>query len=170
LQFRGIQTLKPLKMIIRSILALTIFFPFTIAAQITNNIKKVGTLNIYGNGKTVIGQIIINQTIETKVFLTKSSQKKDTGDIFLTTLSFDNKAKIPMFGVDISLDFDGPVLSVEPNASAINESFSTSNGNKHYQIQISQVNRFPNTDPLSIIIKSKTPVFTKISGIDGILE
>jgi hypothetical protein len=143
--------------------------------QKVNNINQVKSLNIYGNGnKTVIGKLIVNQTLQTKIFLINSYQTKDTLGIYTTTINIGNKENVPLFGGDYSLEFDTPVISAEGKPQSMGMDISTTLNEAHtnFSYKIGQVNR-----PwgggyilLSFVIKSTRRTLVTIKGIDGILK
>ena len=149
---------------------------FSLIAQnkINNKIKEVKNLNIYGNGKTIIGKIIINQTIKTKIFLLGSSQVKDSSGNFTTVLEFGNEEAIPFFNGDFFFQFDQPVISVEPHLTVgMSLSYGLSDDHKSFFFTAGQINRpFGNGNILIYFtIQSATKVKVVIAkGVDGILK
>ena len=141
-----------------------------------NNIKEVKTLNIYGNNnKTVIGKLIINQTLQTKVYLLSYSQSKDSNGIVTTILNFGNNENLPLFNTDIFLLFDKPVLSVSEQiaSSAMTLSYSISDDKRSYSFKAGQLNRpFEKGNillSLTITSQPKTNI-TIAKGVDGIIK
>lgn len=138
-----------------------------------NNINEVKTLNIYGsNTKNIIGKIIVNQTLQTKVFLLTYSQKKDSLGIYTTIINLGNNENLPLFGVKVMLKFNKPVISIDPNMTV---AFTISSGfndtNTEFIFSAQQINRpFEGNNILTFIIKSNEPVLTTIFGIDGFLK
>lgn len=134
------------------------------------NIDSAGTVNIYGNGKTIIGKIIINQSIKSKILLAEQSQNKDTSGTYITVFKFVNSDNqgVPFFAVNISLEFDLPVVSVSPDligetTSAFSINFDLTNANKGFYFKASQIN----AQGFQFKILSKNKIMTKILGIDG---
>lgn len=138
------------------------------ATVINNDIQNVKTLKIYGNGKTVIGKIIMNQTLKTKVLLLKTDQFKDTlTGLFTTIVELGNKDNIPLFGVNITLKFDKPYLSIDAHCTAMSVSESRSNDQKEFIFEAGQINLNNFGPMLQFEIKSKEKIVYTISGIDG---
>lgn len=140
-----------------------------------NNIKQVKTLNIYGKGnKTVIGKLIVNQTLQTKIFLINSYQTKDTLGIYTTTIDLGNNENVPLFGGDFSLEFDTPVISAEgkPHSMGMNISTTLNEDHTNFSYKIGQVNRpFGGGNILlSFVIKSTKKILVTIKGLDGIFK
>lgn len=156
----------------KSLLVLPLLFIVAISnSQITNKIDKVETLKIY-NGKVEIGKIIITPTLKTKIFLIKSTQKKDTSGVYITTFYFGNNDNLPLFGVKMVLNFDYPVYSCsQAVGSGISSAWGLSENKKTYTYMASQVNRSPFSESIimSFTIKSAEKIKTQILGIDGIL-
>lgn len=134
-------------------------------------IAKANIVNIYGNGRTVIGKIILNTILKTKIFLIKSEQIKDdfTG-VYTTLLELDNKEKVPLFGVNISLLFSSPVISVTSHVFGFSVSENLSDNNKKYNFQAGQINRNPLGPTYQIEIKSENKILVTISGLDGKID
>lgn len=148
-------------------------FSFSQSPKI-NNINEVKTLNIYGNNnKTVIGKAIINQTLETKVYLLSYEQKRDTSGKYITTLKFGNNEKIPLFGTDIALKFNYPVIAVNSQIAsvAMSEQWGYNNDKTAYQFKAGQLNRpMEGNVILTLTIESEKKIFTTVYGIDGIIK
>ena len=139
-----------------------------------NNIKQVKTLNIYGNGnKTIIGKLIINQTLQTNIFLINSYQTKDTLGIYTTTINLGNNENVPFFGGDFSLQFNSPVISAEGQPKSVGMNISTTLNEPHTNLtyKVGQINRpWEGNILLSFIIKSTSKTLVTIKGLDGILK
>lgn len=137
-----------------------------------NNIKQVKTLNIYGNGnKTVIGKLIVNQTLETKIFHISSYQTKDSLGIYTTTINLGNNENVPLFGGNFSLHFDNPVISVEGHCNGMNISTSIDGEKKTFTFKAGQINRpFQGNILLSFEIKSTQKTLVTLNGVDGQLK
>jgi len=156
-----------------------ILISVVVKSQIKNNIGTVKTLKIYGNGKVVIGTIVIQQTLETKIFLLNSTQQSDSTGTYTTFLGFGNKSKLPMFGVDITIKFSDSVISV--NGATPGNSLSAAAGtniygyisknSKELVFKAAQVNQQLLTDNMIVFeIKSKKKITFSIYGVDGILN
>jgi hypothetical protein len=154
-------------------LILLLAFPAILNAQIINNIKKVETLKIYGNGKTVIGQLII-QSARTLIFYRGYKQTVDSVGIYTTEYYFSPLEKLVTFGIDVTVSFDKPIIRNGPfgfeAGPAATGSFSGSTD-------------MPNDSTVSfsgavnckcgfakLKVKSKAPLFATFSGIDGQLQ
>ena len=139
-----------------------------------NNIKEVKTLNIYGgNNKTVIGKIIVNQTLQTKIFLINYSQTKDSLGIYTTIFNLGNNENFPLFGGNFSLQFDKPVISADgsPLSSGMSISTSLDADKMNYTFKAGQINRpFEGNILISFVIKSTQSTLVTIKGIDGVLK
>jgi len=139
-----------------------------------NNINEVKTLNIYGgNNKTVIGKIIVNQTLQTKIFLINYSQTKDSSGIYTTIINLGNNENVPLFGGNISLYFDKPVISAEgsPLSSGMNILTSLDANKMNYSFKAAQINQpFEGNILISFVIKSTQKTLVTIKGIDGVLN
>lgn len=137
-----------------------------------NNIKQVKTLNIYGNGnKTVIGKLIVNQTLETKIFYISSYQTKDTLGTYTTTINLGNNENVPLFGGNFSLQFDNPVISAEGHCNGMNISTSLDAEKKNFTFKAGQINRpFQGNILISFEIKSSQKILVTLNGVNGQLK
>lgn len=134
----------------------------------TNKIDNVKTLNIYGKSKVIIGKVIINQPLSTKAYLISLSQTKDSSDTYTSIIDIDNKEKTPLFGLDITLMFDKPVLSVDPSLIGQGSFESFSDDHLRYKLKVDQVNNQPFIDPkIRITVTGKQKFITTISGVVG---
>lgn len=154
-----------------------LLLPFLIGtvanAQVTKNthIDTAGTVNIYGNGKVVIGKAIVQQTLETKVLLLNSEQKKDSTGIYTTVIELGNKEKLPLFGVNLLLQFSDSVISVDRGGDGMSIGTTLSNDHKQFIYKAGQINRSPFGDTMIMFqIKSKNKIVFTIHGIQGVLK
>ncbi|WP_336516589.1 hypothetical protein [Pollutibacter soli] len=133
------------------------------------NIKNAKVVNIYGNGKTVIGKLIINPTLVTNLKIIKYTPNVLENGIYITTIALDNKEKVPHFGTDITISTDKPMEDVEAMSGAkISVNYELNPERTVYRIIASQINRGrPGTDLLTFTIKSKEKIFCTITGVDG---
>lgn len=147
-----------------------LFLTINLNGQIVNKINKVKELKIYGNSKVEIGTIIVNPTLATKIFLLKSIQTLDSSGVYTTIFILGNNEKLPLFGLDVSLQFNAPIISCEHNSGVSMSIYeSMSQDKKGYYLKVSQINRQPWAEPeiLRFTIKSFTKIKTTINGIDG---
>lgn len=134
---------------------------------------KVSTLKVYEeDGKTVIGKILVNAGIPTKLLLLKSVQKKDTSDNYSTTFYLGNKETTPLLDARILMKFNKAVIAVKPEFSA---AFNSMNGladdRMTYSFKAGRLDRDPGSVVIiSFTVKSKEKVITEISGLDGIAQ
>lgn len=63
---------------------------------------------------TFYGQIIIDRTDHTKIYLTGFSQIIDSSGIYSTTFTFGFRSSRPTFDVNIAMKFDNPLISNGP--------------------------------------------------------
>lgn len=150
---------------------LLVLIVFNAKAQTTNNtsIKKAtGTVKIY-NGNVSIGQVVVNQTLRPKLILTTYTQTKDTANTYKTVFTFSNPENMPFFNVNIGMKFSAPVIDVmqdfngQPAVEQMLSEFKSTDMTI-YQLKVGQIS----APTFSIVIISKTKVFTTISGIEGI--
>lgn len=136
----------------------------------TSDVKE---LNVYGHdGKSVIGKLIVNTSVPTKLFLLKSIQKKDTSDNYITTFYLGNKEATPLAAARIFMKFNKPVITVTPSFSAaFNNVNALADDHLTYFFKASQLNRDPGSVVvISFTIKSSEKVTAEISGLDGVLQ
>ena len=151
---------------------ITLSFLLIMSSLLTNaqtknitKIDKANTVNIY-NGKVAIGQVNITATLKPKLILQSVTQQKDTANTYKTVFLFSNPEGLPFFNVNIGLSFDKPVMKAFPSyngtATMTSEGYNTEY--TAYQFKATQVT----SESLSLVVVSKTPIFTKLYGIDGI--
>lgn len=138
-------------------------------SQTTNNIKEVKTLNVYGNGKVIIGQIVINQLTKTKILLADITQEKDSSGVYTTTYRFVPELDDSGFKFNISIVFDQPFI--EPFYSNF---FSTDVGSvtqytfsKDVKQKYISAKGNTTSSQISFFVKSYKPVKATIHGVDG---
>jgi hypothetical protein len=140
-----------------------------IAQSKTNQVKQ---LNVYGrDGKTVIGKVVVNTTAASKLFLLKSTQKKDSANNYVTTFYLGNKETAPVLDARILMSFSKPVMEVMPSFStAFNNVNGLSEDHLTYIFKAGRLDRDPGSVVvISFAIKSKDRAITEISGLDGIV-
>ncbi|SDT60988.1 hypothetical protein SAMN05216490_4310 [Mucilaginibacter mallensis] len=151
-------------------------FLFHASAQNTynNKIGEVKELKIYGSdAKIVIGKIIVNETLETKLYLINSTQLKDDSNYYVTKFNFGNNQSVALFGAKITMKFNKPVLFVNFGgfSTATAMGFGISADKTSYVFKAQQINRDPDNHVIiTFIIKSKERITTEVSGVDGILS
>ena len=165
--------MRKIKILLTSLLLNLPIFSICQSPKI-NNIQEVKQLNIYGNNnKTVIGKVLINETLDTKVYLLAYEEKTDTIGNYITILKFGNNEKVPLFGTDIVLQFDSPVISVNPQIAsvAMSEGWGYNADKTAFEYKAGQLNRpYEGNTILTLTILSKKKIFTTIHGIEGILK
>lgn len=137
-----------------------------------NKIKEVKSLNIYGgNNKTTIGKIIVNEPLESQLSLTWSLQTKDSSGKYRTEFLFKNPESKPTFGVQMDFNFDKPcdtAYSTWGGYGMIRGHLYGFLGDKNnFRIMVSQLD--PDCD-VRLIVISKYPLFTRVSGVKGIIK
>jgi hypothetical protein len=154
----------------RLLIIMLCFYALGAIAQSKTNTAK--QLNVYGrDGKTVIGRVIVNTTSASKLFLLKSTQKKDSANNYITTFYLGNKETTPLLDARILMKFSKPVIDVMPTFSAAFNSLSgLSDDHITYIFKAGRLDRDPGSVVvISFDIKSKDRVITEISGLDGIV-
>ena len=135
------------------------------------HIDTAGQINIYGNGNVYIGTIVINKALQTKIFLLSATQSRDTDSSYITELSFGNDDNIPLFGVDLKINFSDAVMSLGPQGTMMNLRYGLDSGNSVFEFQASQINKTPGSNlALVLSFRSKTKVNFSIFGTDGSLK
>jgi len=141
--------------------------------QKNNHIGEVGTLNIYGNGKVVVGKIIIAHGVNKQLFLKQLTQTKDTSGIYTTTIVLDTPEDPKVVGYNLKLEFDKPVISVNAyngifSGGAFIDGLDTTKtkwSEQATELTISKI-----LGGYTIIIKSNSAIKTTIFGIAGKLK
>ncbi|MBS1737902.1 MAG: hypothetical protein JSS98_15065 [Bacteroidetes bacterium] len=141
------------------------------AQKITNNIKTVKTLNVYGNSKVIIGKIEVNQTLKTKVYLIKSNQSKDSTGVWVSEYFFGNNEEVPLFNANVLLEFDKPVLSEQTRpGTSFSITWGLTEDKMQYYFKAGQINRpFEGNIIFSFQIRSAEKITPVIKGVAGIL-
>lgn len=138
---------------------------------INNQIQTVGSITV-DKRATVnfsIAKIVVNQTIETKLYFIKSTQEKDKSGYYITSIYVGNKDRLPYFGADLRVDFDNPIDSAGQSgfSSALGLEFGIT-GPKTYIFKASQINRYINSTLVAVFFfKSKEKISFTITGLDG---
>jgi len=141
-----------------------------IVKQADNVIFKSGSngvINITKADTVLIGQVIINQGIKSKLKIKNYSQQKDSSGSFTTIIKLLNQESATTFDVNLIIKFDKPVASVywSFTGAAMAEETGNTADKKQYLFKAGQLTC---ADGLEIIIKSNEKVFTIIYGVDGI--
>lgn len=154
-----------------------IYLPLVLIFSFLNSFSQTKVYNttinkpsgniIIKNGKVTIGQIIVNQNVKTKLYLTEHTQVKDTYGNFRTEFIFKNPLELPTYNIDVSAKLSSPCDTAYFSAEGI--SWSTIESHKtdrtEYKISIQQLNAL---SFLRFIVISKKTLFIKIEGVDGI--
>jgi hypothetical protein len=154
----------------RLLIIMLCFYALGAIAQSKTSTAK--QLNVYGrDGKTVIGKVIVNAPAESKLFLLKSTQKKDSANNYITTFYLGNKETAPVLNARILMKFGKPVLEVIPSFStAFNNVNGLSEDHLTYIFKAGRLDRDPGSVVvISFAIKSKERVIAEITGLDGIV-
>lgn len=164
------------------ILLLNILFVYTLVngqdVKKTYNTKidKAKTVNVNGGMTNInkvdsvfIGQLIINEAIRTKVYLTGSVQIRDSSGVYETKYMFSPVNNTEEFILNVNLKFDKPFLPFRmPQALKSDAPFSkVSGGNNEELTQVNIFAKFTGGSFCSFTVKSKEPLFVLISGVDG---
>nr|WP_294793326.1 hypothetical protein [uncultured Mucilaginibacter sp.] len=140
--------------------------------KITNNIDVVTNLNINGNDtKVSIGKIIIQETLQTKLYLIKSEQKRDSTG-YLTTFYFGNNERLPLFGTAILIKLDSKIITVNLQLAglAMYVTRGIQSDNKSYLLKAQQINRDADSSTIIVItVKTENQIHADIYGLDGVL-
>lgn len=126
-------------------------------------INKANTV-IIKSGKVTIGQIIINQTLNTKLTLTSQSRTKDSSGQIRTEFIFKNPENLPTFNISLHFYFDSPCDTAFSITEGIVWGMMTSykNDRTEYKLTIDQLS---SNSLIKMTVLSHIPIFTKIEGI-----
>ncbi len=124
---------------------------------------------------TFTGKIITDKSHHTKIYLTNFKQTVDSSGVYTTTFTFGFRFSRPTFDVNISMNFDNPLLPDGPigfeynpvGVGRYNGSGGLRNNNKYLFLQgqwmVSGHHFF-------IKVKSKEKIHPVIRGLDGQLS
>ena len=124
---------------------------------------------------TFTGKIITDKSHHTKIYLTNFQQTVDSSGVYTTTFTFGFRFSRPTFDVNISMNFDNPLLPDGPigfeynpvGVGRYNGSGGLRNNNKYLFLQgqwmVSGHHFF-------IKVKSKEKIHPVIRGLDGQLS
>ena len=137
------------------------------------HIDTAGSVEIKGGTTTILkaDTVIINQTIRTKVYYWESISEKDTSGLYTTSYLFAPRPpnNPGVFLVNIRMRFNKPLLPDHngmlfsiPDAAVVQGQYGvdpdSSGLTLHGQIT---------GNTLTIVVKSKMPLFATIYGVDG---
>jgi hypothetical protein len=161
-------------MVKRLTIILLLAFPIFLHAQVINHINKVETLKIYGNGKTIIGQLNI-QSARTLIFYRGSKQTVDTAGIYTTEYFFSPAERLLSFSLEIGIKFDKPIersgidgFNAGPAGSGTASVVSNMSDDLKEIAFAGTINC--QCGLAEVKVKSKTPLFATITGVDGELK
>jgi hypothetical protein len=158
-----------MKYFLSFLISITYFFSSAQQPKI-NNIREVKSLNIYGsNNRTTIGQLIINQQLESKLLLWRTSQVLDSSGRYRTEFLFKNPEGVPTFGVKLDFSFNKPCDTAYSNFDGVLMQYYWGyvGSKSKFRIAVGQVN--PNS-AVRLIVFSKEPIYTTIEGLKGIAK
>ncbi len=124
---------------------------------------------------TFSGQIITDKSHHTKIYLTNFQQTVDDAGLYTTTFTFGYRSGRPTFDVNLSMNFENPLLPDGPigfqynpvGVGRFNGSGGVRNNNKYLFLQgqwtVSGHHFF-------IKVKSKEKIYPVIRGLDGQLS
>jgi len=143
-------------------------------AQTTVN-NKIGTveeLNIYGKSNVIIGKVIVNQTLHTKILFAGQSVVKDSLGFYITTYKFIPIDNPGIYKVNVSIEFDKPFIAYEnqtmPFKCEVTNNISCAvDGRWANNLTAINVKATISGDDFMILVKSRNPLFAKIQGVDG---
>lgn len=138
-----------------------------------NNAKKVlientnGEINIQKADSVFIGKIIINVTNATRLFLIDYGQNKDSSGLYITVMKFSNPDKLVSMNVDVFIEFNSPYDSAIWHGEG-----GGMQGEKIWGFPTKKYARIQGDilfsgSILTLTVKSKEEIFSKIYGIDG---
>lgn len=121
---------------------------------------------------TFTGQIVVDKTHHTKIYLTGFDQTLDTTGVYTTTFNFGYRSSRPTFDVNISMKFDNPLLPDGPigfqygpvGVGRYNGAGGLRNNNKYLFLQGQMT---ASGHHFYIKVKSKEKIHPVISGLDG---
>ena len=121
---------------------------------------------------TFTGQIVVDKTHHTKIYLTGFEQTLDSTGVYTTTFNFGYRSSRPTFDVNITMKFDNPLLPDGPigfqygplGVGRYNGSGGLRNNNKYLFLQGQMTT---SGHHFYIKVKSKEKIHPVISGLDG---
>jgi len=145
----------------------TIFFSFFLLASFFAKAQD----NSSQPDSTFTGQIVIDKTHHTKIYLTGFEQTLD-GGVYTTTFTFGYRSSRPTFDVNINMKFDNPLLPDGPIGFQYGPlgvgRYSGSGGlrnNSKYLFMQGQMTA--SGHHFYVKVKSKEKIHPVISGLDG---
>ena len=126
----------------------------------TTNINQIGNQNI--------GQVIINNSLQSHMLLIGNFQRQDSLGFYHTQYQFKNKENKPSYAIDIALKFNDTIVGssekVDCRGKACVFTDNISRGITDYGIYIDHL---PVEAILILSFKSRKPLTASISGIYG---
>ena len=121
---------------------------------------------------TFTGQIVVDKTHHTKIYLTGFQQTLDSSGVYTTTFNFGYRSSRPTFDVNITMKFDNPLLpdgligfQYGPlGVGRYNGSGGLRNNNKYLFLQGQMT---ASGHHFYIKVKSKEKPHSVITGLDG---
>lgn len=149
----------------------TIFFSLFLLTSFLANAQDNSTRP----DSTFSGKIIIDKTHHTKVYLTNFQQTVDDNGVFTTTFTFGFRFSRPTFDVNISMNFDNPLIQDGPigfqygpvGVGRFNGAGALRNNNKYLFLQGQMT---ASGHHFFIKVKSKEKIQPVIKGLDGQLS
>ncbi len=127
---------------------------------------KARPVKMYSNGKTVIGEIIADRNLESKIYLIKSTQTKDSTGQYITSLQLGNNGKTPLLGLlDVRMIFNHPVTSIDCNWDAEYLMTSISNDKMTYLFTANPYSQDHGSLIFTIISRDK--ILVRLYGTSG---
>jgi hypothetical protein len=124
---------------------------------------------------TFSGQIITDKTHHTKIYLTNFQQTVDDNGVYTTTFTFGFRFSRPTFDVNITMNFDNPLIQDGPigfqygpaGVGRFNGGGALRNNNKFLFLQGQWTS---SSHHFFIKVKSKEKIHPVIKGLDGQLN
>jgi hypothetical protein len=130
---------------------------------------KGGVITITKADSVFIGQIIINQSVKTKIYLTKSIRTQDSSGIYQTSYTFAPYDNPGVYFIDIVLKFDKTFLPFRIRDFKIIGIFQGSTWANDALNEIYLKGQVQ-AENCTVIVNSKEPLFATIYGVDGKLN
>jgi hypothetical protein len=129
--------------------------------QYNTQIDSAGTVNIYGNGTTIIGKIIV--AAQSKLYLSSISHKQVAIDTVETLIKFETDGFYPIYSPEIILRFDKRIYSMDWGGEG--SGYMTSAGIHTDSLGgIWKAQQFTGR-LLNAVIRSKVPLFVSVYGV-----
>lgn len=134
-----------------------------------NNINEVKELKITSpNANVSIGKVIVTKTLKPKIILTGYSQTTDTANTYKTIFNLESAEHLPYFNPEIILQFNAPIDFVLANFNGTANFPSTQYNADKTAARFSALQVNAQYGSISLVVVSKTKIFTTISGIDSL--